>query len=380
MIFYIIKEQTNSNYFFEAFMYKTPYEVAIGGKGKTRKIVIGGTNPVTIQTMWKEGITDLLSDSKKFGETVERIEKLELLGCDILRFAVPDMESAEALLKLAEAVKMPLVADIHFDYRLALQSIESGADVIRINPGNIGGDDKIKAVVDSCKAHNVAIRVGVNSGSIDKNINNNNNKVIANELVESAKRTVKILEDLDFYNIVISLKGSDVLETVEAYTLAAKTFSYPLHLGITEAGPKDVGVIRSVAGLSPLLINGIGDTIRISLSDDPVEEVLACRRLLKDLQIRNDYPVLISCPTCGRTQVNLVPLAKRVLSYLEEHNIEKTVAIMGCIVNGPGEAKRADIGCAGGKGSWVIFKKDQILKTVSEENIFSELIKEIEKL
>ena len=202
----------------------------------------------------------------------------------------------------------------------------------------------------------------------------------AQELVESAARMIKILEDLDFHDIVISLKGSHVLETVEAYRLAAKRFNYPLHVGITEAGPKDIGLIRSSAGIAPILLDGIGDTIRISLSDDPIEEVRAARRLLKDLEIRTDYPTLISCPTCGRTQVNLVPLAQKILSFLEENNINKTVAVMGCIVNGPGEAKRADIGCAGGKGVWVIFKKDQILKQVDDKNIYDEITKELLKL
>lgn len=342
-------------------------------KIKIGNITIGGSSKVLIQSMCN-------IKTSNYKEVALQINECARFGADLMRVSVLDFDDAKAIKEIKKLINIPLIADIHFDYRLAIESINSGVDAVRLNPGNIGSKENVKKVVELCKEKHIPIRIGVNSGSIDKEVNNNTAIVNAKELVESASRMAKILEDLGFYDIVISLKCSHVLETVEAYRLASKKFDYPLHLGITEAGPKDIGLIRSTAGLAPLLLDGIGDTIRISLSDDPVEEVLACRRLLKDLQIRNDYPVLISCPTCGRTQVNLVPLAKRVLSYLEEHNIEKTVAIMGCIVNGPGEAKRADIGCAGGKGSWVIFKKDQILKTVSEENIFSELIKEIEKL
>ena len=342
-------------------------------KIKIGNITIGGSSKVLIQSMCN-------IKTSNYKEVAQQINECAKFGADLMRVSVLDFDDAKAIKEIKKLINIPLIADIHFDYRLAIESINSGVDAVRLNPGNIGSKENVKKVVELCKEKHIPIRIGVNSGSIDKEVNNNTAIVNAKELVESASRMAKILEDLGFYDIVISLKCSHVLETVEAYRLASKKFDYPLHLGITEAGPKDIGLIRSTAGLAPLLLDGIGDTIRISLSDDPVEEVLACRRLLKDLQIRNDYPVLISCPTCGRTQVNLVPLAKRVLSYLEEHNIEKTVAIMGCIVNGPGEAKRADIGCAGGKGSWVIFKKDQILKTVSEENIFSELIKEIEKL
>ena len=238
----------------------------------------------------------------------------------------------------------------------------------------------IKEVTRLAKEKHIPIRIGVNAGSIDKNINNTTDIVQAKELVESAKKMAKILEDEGFYDIVISLKCSHVLQTISAYELASKEFDYPLHIGITEAGPKDVGLIRSVAGIAPLLLKGIGDTIRISLSDEPEEEIKACKRLLKDLELNNDYPLLISCPTCGRTQVDLVHLANKVLQFLEDNKINKTVAIMGCIVNGPGEAKRADIGCAGGKGVWAIFKKDTVIKTVSDEEIFEELTKEIKKL
>lgn len=345
---------------------------------KTRKIKIGnisigGENKVLIQSM-----CNIKTSNTK--EVIEQINECALLGADLMRVSVLDMEDAKAIKDIVKAISIPLIADIHFDYRLAIESINSGVNAIRINPGNIGSIENVKKVVSLCKEKHIPIRVGVNSGSIDKEVNNDTEKVPAKDLIESVKRTIKILEDLDFYDIVISLKGSHVLDTIEAYKLASQEFSYPLHVGITEAGPKDVGLVRSVAGLSPILTAGIGDTIRISLSDEPQEEVRACRRLLKDLEIRNDYPNLISCPTCGRTQVNLVPLAKKIASFLEANHINKTVAVMGCIVNGPGEAKRADIGCAGGKGQWVIFKKEEIIKTVKDNEIYEEFTKEILKL
>ena len=340
---------------------------------KVGNITIGGQNKVLIQSMCN-------IKTSKVAEVIKQINECAALGADLMRVSVLDMEDAKAIKDIVKQINIPLIADIHFDYRLAIESINSGVNAVRLNPGNIGSKENIEKVVSLCKEKHIPIRVGVNSGSIDKEVNDDTNVVRAKELVESAKKTIKILEDLDFKDIVISLKGSHVLETVEAYRLASKEFDYPLHVGITEAGPKDVGLVRSVAGLAPILIEGIGDTIRISLSDEPQEEVRACRRLLKDLEIRNDYPNLISCPTCGRTQVNLVPLAKKVAKFLEENHVNKTVAVMGCIVNGPGEAKRADIGCAGGKGQWVIFKKDQIIKTVKDDEIFDELTKEILKL
>ncbi len=336
-------------------------------------IYIGGSNRVLIQSMCN-------IKTEKYLEVAAQINRCEKLGADLMRVSVLDENDALAIKKIKSLINIPLIADIHFDYRLAIKSIESGADAVRLNPGNIGSEENIKKVVDLCKEKHVPIRVGINSGSIDKKINDSTSIVRSNELIESAKRTIKILEDLGFYDLVISLKGSHVLETIEAYRLAKETFAYPLHIGITEAGPKDIGLVRSVAGLAPILLEGIGDTIRISLSDDPEEEIRACRRLLKDLEIRTDYPTLISCPTCGRTQVNLIPLAKQILSFLEENQIKLTVAIMGCIVNGPGEAKRADIGCAGGKDKWIIFKKDQLIKTVPDKDIFKELTSEILKI
>jgi (E)-4-hydroxy-3-methylbut-2-enyl-diphosphate synthase len=275
---------------------------------------------------------------------------------------------------------VPLVADIHIDYRLALAALDSGVDAVRINPGNIGSMSAIQAVVDSCKAHHAPIRIGVNSGSLDKTIYYGKDIIHGNLLVESAAKHVKILEDMGFYDIVLSLKGSDVRSTIAAYRAASERFPYPLHLGITEAGPKDIGLIRSSAGLAPLLLDGIGNTIRISLSDEPEEEIKAANRLLHDLGLKEDYPTFISCPTCGRTEVNLIPLAKRILAYLEEHHINKTVAVMGCIVNGPGEARHADLGAAGGNGVWAIFKKGEVLKTVDDSQIYDALVEEINKL
>ena len=340
---------------------------------KIGNTTIGGSNKVLIQSMCN-------IKTSKVDEVVRQINECALLGADLMRVSVLDMEDAKAIKEVVKQISVPLIADIHFDYKLAIESINSGASAVRLNPGNIGSEENVKKVVELCKEKHIPIRIGVNSGSIDKNVNNDTLVVKAKELVESAAKTVEMLEKYGFYDIVISLKGSHVLETVEAYRLAAEKFAYPLHLGITEAGPKDIGLIRSTAGLAPLLLDGIGDTIRISLSDEPQEEVRACRRLLKDLEIRNDYPNLISCPTCGRTQVNLVPLAKQVLKYLEDNHINKTVAVMGCIVNGPGEAKRADIGCAGGKGQWVIFKKERVIKTVPDDKIFEELVEEINSL
>ena len=336
-------------------------------------VALGGQNKVLIQSMCN-------IKTSNFIKVAEQINACAALGADLMRVSVLDMDDAQAIKEIKSHISIPLIADIHFDYKLALASVEAGADAIRINPGNIGSKENVEKVVCACKEKHIPIRVGVNSGSIDKEVNNNTAIVTAKELVESVSRMVKILEDLNFYDIVISLKCSHVLETIESYRLASKKFKYPLHVGITEAGPKDIGLVRSVAGLAPLLCDGIGDTIRISLSDEPIEEVRACRRLLKDLGLRNDYPNLISCPTCGRTQVNLVPLANQISKFLEENKINKTVAVMGCIVNGPGEAKRADIGCAGGKNEWVIFRKDTIIKKVPDKDIYKELTKLILEL
>ncbi len=334
---------------------------------------LGGQNAVLIQSMAS-------IKTSHVEEVSEQINRCAALGCQAMRLSVLDEEDAHSFAEIKKRVSIPLIADIHFDYRFALWAIEGGVDAIRINPGNIGDREKIQKVVDACKKAGVPIRIGVNSGSLDKEIYQGKEIIRSEMLVASAKKHVDILESMDFHDIVISLKGSSVLETIEAYRLAAKTFPYPLHLGITEAGPKDVGLLRSAAGLAPLLLEGIGDTIRISLSDDPEEEVKACCRLLHDLGLYPDYPTFISCPTCGRTAVRLIPTAKRIQAYLEEKRIAKTVAVMGCIVNGPGEARHADLGCAGGNGTWVIFKKGEVYAKASDEDIVETMIKEIDNL
>ncbi|MCI1244970.1 MAG: flavodoxin-dependent (E)-4-hydroxy-3-methylbut-2-enyl-diphosphate synthase [Bacilli bacterium] len=341
--------------------------VAIG------RIALGGQNRVLVQSMCN-------IKTSQAEAVAAQINRCAALGADLMRVSVLDFEDAKAIGTIKKRVSIPLVADIHIDYRLALAAIESGVDAIRINPGNIGSKDKIKLVVDACKSRRLPIRVGVNSGSLDKTVYDGKGLIKAKYLVESCAKHVRILESMGFRDIVLSLKGSDVIETIEAYRLAAKAFPYPLHLGITEAGPKDIGLIRSAAGLSPLLLEGIGDTIRISLSDSPEEEVRAASRLLHDLGLKKDYPTFISCPTCGRTQVDLIPLANRVREYLEDHHVNKTVAVMGCVVNGPGEARHADLGAAGGKGQWVIFKKGEPLKTVADGEVYETLIEEIKKL
>lgn len=334
---------------------------------------LGGQNRVLIQSMCNVKTSHI-------DEVVQQINELAALGADYMRVSVMDEDDAIAIKEIKKRITIPLVADIHFDFRLALLAIDNGIDKIRINPGNIGSIDKIKAVVDACKAHHISIRVGVNSGSLDKTIHNYDTHYTAAQLVASAKKHVRILENLGFYDIVISLKGSNVLETIEAYRLAAVTFPYPLHLGITEAGTKDIGIIRSVAGLAPLLADGIGDTIRISLSADPKEEIIAAKRLLHDLGLYPNYPTLISCPTCGRTEVDVFQLANETLAYLEKVNKPITVAVMGCVVNGPGEAHNADLGIAGGKHQWVLFKKGQVIRSVSEKDAFQALKDEIDKM
>ena len=289
------------------------------------------------------------------------------------------MEDALAIEQIKKGISIPLVADIHFDARLAKQAILSGADKIRLNPGNIKSEDQIKEIVELAKSKGVVIRVGANSGSINSEFEGRNLS-LCEKLVYSAKKQVEILEKYGFNNIVISLKASDIHETIKAYRLASETFPYPLHIGITEAGPKDISLIRSVAGLAPLLLEGIGDTIRISITGPAQEEVLAAKRLLHDCGLYENYPTFISCPTCGRTQVDCKPLGLKVLKYLEENNIKLTVAIMGCVVNGPGEGKHADIGVAGGIGEYVIFKKGEIIKKVSEAEVYDTLINEINSL
>lgn len=342
-------------------------------KIKIGNTFIGGSNRVLIQSMCN-------IKTEKYLDVIKQINECAAAGADLMRVSVLDENDAYAISKIKEGISIPLIADIHFEYKLALICLEQGIDAIRINPGNIGSIDKIRLVVDKAKEKHVPIRVGVNSGSMDKSIFDNDGIVTSHYLYESALKHVKILEDLGFDDIVISLKGSNAKETIEAYRYASKMFKYPLHLGVTEAGPKDTGLIRSSAGLAPLLLEGIGDTIRISLSDDPVEEIKAASRLLHDLGLKDDYPTFISCPTCGRTEVDLIPTAKIIQKYIEDNHINKTIAIMGCIVNGPGEARHADLGAAGGNGVWAIFKKGKVLRRVKNEDIVEELIKEINKL
>ena len=333
---------------------------------------IGGQDKVVIQSMCN-------IKTERYEEVANQINECASLGAELMRVSVMDEKDALAIKEIKKRISIPLVADIHFDYRLALLAMENGIDKIRINPGNIGSIENIKKVVDMAKEKHIPIRIGVNSGSLDKDIHDYSEQYTASKLVESAKKHVQILEDLGFYDIVISLKGSNVKETVAAYRLASETFPYPLHLGITEAGFKDIAVIRSAAGLAPLLLDGIGDTIRISISGDVKDEIITCKRLLHDCGLYPNYPTLVACPTCGRTQVNVEELARKVMSYLETVNKPIHVAVMGCIVNGPGEAKNADIGIAGGKHEFVIFKKDKVIKKVPESIAFEELKKEIDK-
>lgn len=336
-------------------------------------LTIGGQNRVVIQSMCN-------IKTENYEEVAKQINECAKLGAEMMRVSVMDEKDANAIKEIKKRISIPLVADIHFDYRLAIISIENGVDKIRLNPGNIGSEENIKKVVDLAKEKHIPIRIGVNSGSLDKSIHDYSSKYTAEKLVESAKKHVEILEKYGFYDIVISLKASSVLETIEAYRLASETFPYPLHLGITEAGFKDISLIRSSAGLAPLLLEGIGDTIRISISGDPKDEIIACKRLLHDCGLYDNYPTIVACPTCGRTQVSVEELAKKVMNYLETVNKNIHVAVMGCVVNGPGESKNADIGIAGGRHEYVIFKHGEIIKRVSEIEALDSLIEEIEKI
>ena len=336
------------------------------------RLTLGGQDKVLIQSMCKHKTSNI-------EEIIKEINECEALGASLMRVSVLDEEDAKAISHIKRAINIPLVADIHFDPNLAILAIKCGANKIRLNPGNITDEKKIKEIVELAKKKHVAIRVGANSGSVNK-ILDQFDIPLAHKLVLSVKEQVKILEEYDFHNIVISLKASNIKETIRAYQLASELFPYPLHIGITEAGPYDLSVIRSTAGLAPLLLEGIGDTIRISITGDAKDEVIAAKRLLHDFGLYKNYPTFISCPTCGRTQVDVKPLGAKVFKYLEENNIKLTVAVMGCVVNGPGEGKNADIGIAGGKGQYVIFKKGEVIKKVSEDEAYDALIKEIESL
>lgn len=336
--------------------------------------VIGGGNPILIQSMTNTKTSDV-------EETVKQIHALEEVGCDIIRVAVPNEEAAKAIYDIKKRIHIPIVADIHFDYRLAILSMEYGADKIRINPGNIGSLDRVKMVVERAKKDDIPIRIGVNSGSVEKEILAKYGRVTAEGLTLSAINSVKIVEDMDYDNIVVSLKSSDVPMAIKAHELAAKAIKYPLHVGITEAGTLWSGTIKSTVGLSVILAQGIGDTIRVSLTGDTLEEVRVGKKILETLNLREKNSIeIVSCPTCGRTQIDLINLANRVEERFGNTQKKIKIAVMGCAVNGPGEAREADLGIAGGKGVGLIFRKGEIIKKVPEDRLLEELALEIEKM
>ena len=345
---------------------------------KTRKVMvgnvrIGGQNKVVIQSMCNTKTKDVES-------TVKQILELEEAGCEIIRVACLDLEDAKAIKNIKEKIHIPIVADIHYDYKLALEAIKSGVDKIRINPGNIGSKERVKTVVDKCKEHHIPIRIGVNAGSLEKDLLEKYGKPTAKAMVESAKRHIDILEELDFKDYILSLKASNLDLCIEAYEEASKEFDCPLHLGITESGTEFSGTIKSSIGLGYMLRNGIGDTLRVSLSDDPVKEIKVAKEILKDCNLYKKTPTLVACPTCGRTRIDLIPIAKEVEEFLQKIEDDITVAVMGCSVNGPGEAREADIGIAGGVKEGLIFKKGEIIKKVPQEKIVEVLKEEIIKM
>jgi (E)-4-hydroxy-3-methylbut-2-enyl-diphosphate synthase len=342
-------------------------------KIRVGSIFVGGDSPVTVQSMTN-------TDTRNVQNTVSQILNLESSGCEIIRVAVPDIEAAEAIKDIKRRINIPLVADIHFDYRLALKSIENGVDALRINPGNIGNELKIKEVIKSAQHNNIPIRIGVNAGSLDKELLERYGRPSPEALVESALKHAEILERNSFNDIVISVKSSNVVENIAAYRMLAERTDYPLHLGVTEAGTAFSGTIKSSVGIGTLLCEGIGDTIRVSLTDEPIQEIKVGKEILKACNLRKEGIEMISCPTCGRTNIDLISIAKKAEEILKEINKPIKVAIMGCVVNGPGEAREADIGIAGGKGAGIIFKKGQIIKTVPEEELLNELINEINKI
>lgn len=342
-------------------------------KVKVGNTFIGGDSPILVQSMLNIPSTDIEG-------SVEQAKALAAAGCQIIRFAIPNEQALDLIEPIKNAVDVPLVADIHFDYRLALGAAERGIDKIRINPGNIGDESRVKAVADACRLRGLPIRIGVNSGSLEKEILAKHGSPTPQAMVESALYHASLLEKFDFDDIVISIKSSNVPTMISAYELAAEQCNYPLHLGVTEAGTERMGIIKSAVGIGSLLTKGIGDTIRVSLSDEPVKEVFAAFDILKAIGLKNDCPYLISCPTCGRTRIDLISLAKQVEERLRDCKKPIKVAVMGCIVNGPGEAKEADIGIAGGDGNGLIFKKGEILRKVAEEDLLDELMKEIDKL
>ena len=345
----------------------------------TRKIMvgnvqIGGQNRVVIQSMCN-------TKTKNIEETIQQINELERAGCEIIRVACLDLEDAKAIKQIKEKINIPIVADIHFDYKIALEAIESGVDKIRINPGNIGSEEKVRAVVEKCKEKNIPIRIGVNAGSLEKDLlEKYGGSPTAEAMVESAKRHTDILDRLDFKNYAISLKASDLDLCIKAYEKASEMFDCPLHLGITEAGTEFSGTIKSSIGLGYLLRLGIGDTVRVSLSDDPIKEIKVAKEILKDCNLYSTSPTLIACPTCGRTQIDLIPIAKEIEEFLQTIQSNIKVAVMGCAVNGPGEAREADIGIAGGIKEGLLFKKGEIIRKIPQDEIVEELKKEILKM
>lgn len=345
---------------------------------KTRRIYIGNVAigdgaPISVQSMTNTKTTDTEA-------TVAQINALQAAGCDIVRLAVPDMEAAKNLGNIIAKVKVPLVADIHFDYRLALEAINQGISALRLNPGNIGSEERVRAVVKEAKTHHIPIRIGVNAGSLDKTLLEKYGGVTAEALVESALQHVRILEQQGFYDMKISLKAHDVPLTLEAYQLMSEKVDYPLHLGITEAGTARTGMIKSAVGIGALLAQGIGDTFRISLTGDPVVEVKVANEILKSLDMREYGPTLISCPTCGRTCIDLAGIADQVEERLSDIKEPISVAVMGCVVNGPGEARGADVGIAGGNGVGLVFRKGEIIRKVDEKDLVDELFKEIDAI
>ncbi|MCD7918476.1 MAG: flavodoxin-dependent (E)-4-hydroxy-3-methylbut-2-enyl-diphosphate synthase [Clostridiales bacterium] len=336
-------------------------------------VPVGGGAPVAIQSMCSTHTDDVEA-------TVQQILRLEAAGCEIVRVAVPDKESAFAVDKIKERIHIPLVVDIHFDYKLALACIERGADKVRINPGNIGGEDRVKAVADACRLRNIPIRIGVNGGSLEKELLAKYGKVCPEALVESAFGHIRLLNQFDFDDICISLKSSNVQIAMAAYKMMHEQSDYPLHLGVTEAGTRQMGTIKSAIGIGGLLAQGIGDTFRVTLTADPVEEVVVAKQILQAAGIRQDGPNLISCPTCGRTRIDLIPLAQEVEARLRTVQKPITVAVMGCVVNGPGEAGAADVGIAGGNGFGFLFQHGEIVKKVPEEQLVDELFQLIDTL
>ena len=342
-------------------------QIMVGG------VPVGGGAPVTIQSMCNTRTDDVTA-------TVEQILRLEAAGCEIIRVAVPDMAAARAVGAIREKIHIPLVVDIHFDYKLALECVAAGCDAVRINPGNIGGEDRVKAVANACKGKGLPIRIGVNGGSLEKPLLAKYGGVTAEALVESAFGHIALLNRYDFDDICVSLKSSSVPITMAAYRLMSEKSNYPLHLGVTETGTPRMGVLKSAVGLGGLLAMGIGDTIRVSLSADPIEEVYAARDILKVSGVRKEGPELISCPTCGRTRIDLIGLAQQVEERLQTVTKPITVAVMGCVVNGPGEASAADVGIAGGDGVGLLFRRGEIVKKVPQEQLVDELFQMIDEL